>query len=130
MVERGGAGAHGVEHRRENDHRFIAQALDCPGGVAPRESKAVKPVGRGDGHGGGGIFTDGSRSAPPLHGDVQIHRRRAQVSGQAHQGMLNNGYTREFAERAFRQLEGFGSYGFPESHAASFALIAYAPQAG
>jgi error-prone DNA polymerase len=45
-------------------------------------------------------------------------------------GMLKNGYTREFAERTFRQLEGFGSYGFPESHAASFALIAYAPQAG
>ena len=41
-------------------------------------------------------------------------------------GMLDNGYTREFAERTFRQLEGFGSYGFPESHAASFALIAYA----
>jgi error-prone DNA polymerase len=41
-------------------------------------------------------------------------------------GMRDNGYTREFAERTFRQLEGFGSYGFPESHAASFALIAYA----
>ncbi len=36
------------------------------------------------------------------------------------------GYTREFAERTFKQLEGFGSYGFPESRAASFALIAYA----
>ena len=41
-------------------------------------------------------------------------------------GMVDNGYDREFAERTFRQLEGFGSYGFPESHAASFALIAYA----
>ena len=41
-------------------------------------------------------------------------------------GMVENGYEREFAERTFRQLEGFGSYGFPESHAASFALIAYA----
>ncbi|MEA2822984.1 MAG: error-prone polymerase [Bradyrhizobium sp.] len=41
-------------------------------------------------------------------------------------GMRDNGYTEEFAERTFRQLEGFGSYGFPESHAASFALIAYA----
>jgi error-prone DNA polymerase len=41
-------------------------------------------------------------------------------------GMRDNGYTQEFAERTFRQLEGFGSYGFPESHAASFALIAYA----
>lgn len=41
-------------------------------------------------------------------------------------GMVERGYEREFAERTFRQLEGFGSYGFPESHAASFALIAYA----
>ncbi|PZQ19285.1 MAG: error-prone DNA polymerase [Ancylobacter novellus] len=41
-------------------------------------------------------------------------------------GMVVNGYEAEFAERTFKQLEGFGSYGFPESHAASFALIAYA----
>lgn len=41
-------------------------------------------------------------------------------------GMIKNGYTPEFAEKTFSQLEGFGSYGFPESHAASFALIAYA----
>ena len=41
-------------------------------------------------------------------------------------GMTERGYEREFAERTFSQLEGFGSYGFPESHAASFALIAYA----
>jgi error-prone DNA polymerase len=42
------------------------------------------------------------------------------------EGMVERGYPREFAERTFRQLEGFGSYGFPESHAASFAKIAYA----
>jgi len=42
------------------------------------------------------------------------------------EGMVANGYDRDFAEATFRQLEGFGSYGFPESHAASFALIAYA----
>ncbi|WP_043343040.1 error-prone DNA polymerase [Belnapia moabensis] len=41
-------------------------------------------------------------------------------------GMVDRGYDREFAERTFAQIEGFGSYGFPESHAASFALIAYA----
>ena len=41
-------------------------------------------------------------------------------------GMVANGYDRAFAELTFKQLEGFGSYGFPESHAASFALIAYA----
>ncbi len=40
-------------------------------------------------------------------------------------GMLKNGYTQEYAGRVFRQLEGFGSYGFPESHAASFALLVY-----
>lgn len=42
------------------------------------------------------------------------------------QGMVDNGYEHEFALNTFKQLEGFGSYGFPESHAASFALIAYA----
>jgi error-prone DNA polymerase len=42
------------------------------------------------------------------------------------EGMVTRGYTRDFAERTFRQIEGFGSYGFPESHAASFAKIAYA----
>ncbi|MCP8895233.1 error-prone DNA polymerase [Shinella daejeonensis] len=41
-------------------------------------------------------------------------------------GMVANGYAKDFAERMCRQLEGFGSYGFPESHAYSFALVAYA----
>jgi error-prone DNA polymerase len=41
-------------------------------------------------------------------------------------GMLRNGYERAFAERCFQQIEGFGEYGFPESHAASFALLVYA----
>ena len=41
-------------------------------------------------------------------------------------GMVARGYPVEFAEQTFSQLEGFGSYGFPESHAASFALLAYA----
>jgi error-prone DNA polymerase len=40
-------------------------------------------------------------------------------------GMLAKGYQREFAEACFKQIEGFGSYGFPESHAASFALLVY-----
>ena len=41
------------------------------------------------------------------------------------QGMLDRGYTREFAERCVDQIKGFSEYGFPESHAASFALIVY-----
>ncbi|MEQ9190952.1 MAG: error-prone DNA polymerase [Alphaproteobacteria bacterium] len=41
-------------------------------------------------------------------------------------GMTTNGYTTDFSERCFKQIEGFSDYGFPESHAASFALLAYA----
>lgn len=40
-------------------------------------------------------------------------------------GMTSKGYTLEYSERVFKQLEGFGSYGFPESHAVSFALLVY-----
>ncbi len=40
-------------------------------------------------------------------------------------GMVERGYERDFAERCFKQIEGFGNYGFPESHAASFALLVY-----
>ncbi|MCJ1887156.1 error-prone DNA polymerase [Pseudomonas sp. LA21] len=54
------------------------------------------------------------------HGGLEPHRQRL------FQGMLKNGYTQDFAERIFKQIEGFGSYGFPESHAASFALLTYA----
>ena len=42
------------------------------------------------------------------------------------EGMLANGYSRDYAERLFNQIKGFGGYGFPESHSASFALLCYA----
>ncbi|MCA8879956.1 MAG: error-prone DNA polymerase [Rhodobacteraceae bacterium] len=54
------------------------------------------------------------------HGNVSDFR------GRFLRGMARNGYDRDFAERCFSQIEGFGSYGFPESHAASFALLVYA----
>ncbi|HMA51065.1 MAG TPA: OB-fold nucleic acid binding domain-containing protein, partial [Magnetospirillaceae bacterium] len=41
------------------------------------------------------------------------------------EGMVKNGYQRDFAERVFNQIKGFGDYGFPESHAASFAHLVY-----
>jgi error-prone DNA polymerase len=41
------------------------------------------------------------------------------------EGMIRNGYDRDFAERTFNQIKGFGEYGFPESHAASFAHLVY-----
>ena len=48
------------------------------------------------------------------------------LRGKFIEGMVANDYEREFAEQCFRQIEGFGDYGFPESHAASFALLVYA----
>jgi DNA-directed DNA polymerase III PolC len=54
------------------------------------------------------------------HGNVSEFRTRFM------RGMRQNGYDDDFAERCFSQIEGFGSYGFPESHAASFALLVYA----
>jgi error-prone DNA polymerase len=51
----------------------------------------------------------------------QIHGFRAKMV----EGMVSRGYERGFAERCFSQIEGFGEYGFPESHAASFALLVY-----
>ena len=54
------------------------------------------------------------------HGNVSEFRDRFL------KGMAKNGYEQDFAERCFSQIEGFGSYGFPESHAASFALLVYA----
>ncbi|MBF9031247.1 DNA polymerase III subunit alpha [Rhodobacterales bacterium HKCCE3408] len=54
------------------------------------------------------------------HGNISDFRTRFL------RGMRANGYDQDFAERCFSQIEGFGSYGFPESHAASFALLVYA----
>ncbi|MEM8649583.1 MAG: error-prone DNA polymerase [Pseudomonadota bacterium] len=55
--------------------------------------------------------------------------RRVGTIGSFHrkmvEGMVANGYEREFADHCFKQIEGFGEYGFPESHAASFALLVY-----
>jgi error-prone DNA polymerase len=50
-----------------------------------------------------------------------IHRFRTKLV----EGMVARNYTRDFAERCFAQIEGFGDYGFPESHAASFAKLVY-----
>ncbi|WP_304641762.1 error-prone DNA polymerase, partial [Pseudomonas sp.] len=61
-----------------------------------------------------------SMAAWKRHGGLEPHKLRLTA------GMLKNGYSLEFAERIFEQIKGFGSYGFPESHAASFALLTYA----
>ena len=61
-----------------------------------------------------------SMAAWKRHGDIEKHRERIT------RGMLARGYTQQFSEELFDRLKGFGAYGFPESHAASFALLAYA----
>jgi error-prone DNA polymerase len=53
------------------------------------------------------------------NGDIHLFRDKFIA------GMVGNGYDRDFATRCFSQIEGFGTYGFPESHAASFALLVY-----
>jgi error-prone DNA polymerase len=54
------------------------------------------------------------------------HGSVSEFHGRFMAGMRANGYDDDFAQRCFSQIEGFGSYGFPESHAASFALLVYA----
>lgn len=61
-----------------------------------------------------------SMAAWKRHGGLEHHREKLTA------GMLARGYSAEFAARIFEQIKGFGSYGFPESHAASFALLTYA----
>jgi len=66
--------------------------------------------------------------ADGLRRSMAAWRRKGGLEKYQHQlteGMLRKGYSSEFTERICRQIEGFGEYGFPESHAVSFALLAY-----
>ena len=73
-------------------------------------------------------FTPGE--ADQLRRSIAAWKRRgnqlAQYGERLEAGMVANGYTRQFAQQVFTQIQGFSGYGFPESHAASFALLAYA----
>ncbi len=71
-------------------------------------------------------FTDGEanqlrRAMATFRNVGNIHAFREKMVG----GMVRRGYEQAFAERCFKQIEGFGSYGFPESHAQSFARLVY-----
>ncbi|MGV2981041.1 error-prone DNA polymerase [Camelimonas sp. ID_303_24] len=69
-----------------------------------------------------GAQANGLRKAMgTFRGDGTLHRYETLMVG----GMTARGYDRDFAERCFAQIRGFGSYGFPESHAAAFALLVY-----
>ncbi|OLP60374.1 error-prone DNA polymerase [Xaviernesmea oryzae] len=67
--------------------------------------------------------------ADRLRRSMATFKRSGEVAGfrdEMIEGMVKNGYDADFAARCFSQIEGFGEYGFPESHAASFALLVYA----
>ena len=67
--------------------------------------------------------------ADQLRRDMAAWRRTGRIEGHRERliaRMRRKGIAREFAERVFEQIRGFGEYGFPESHSASFAIIAYA----
>ncbi|MDG2422171.1 MAG: error-prone DNA polymerase [Gammaproteobacteria bacterium] len=71
-------------------------------------------------------FTGGE--ADQLRRDMAAWKRKGRLELYREKlvaGMLSRGYEKEFAEKLFHQIKGFGDYGFPESHSASFALIAY-----
>ena len=75
----------------------------------------------------GGGFTPGE--ADQLRRAMAAWKRKSErleeLCHRLMQGLVRNGYSRDFAKRLFDQIMGFGEYGFPESHAASFALIVY-----
>ena len=76
-------------------------------------------------HGGGRLHAGRGRPPAPLDGGVEAQRRAGAVRGEADRGMKANGYRAQFADAIYRQILGFGEYGFPESHSASFALLVY-----
>ncbi len=96
------------------------------GGVEEDARRAAVPgAGDEDRHRRRRLHALGSRQIAPRYGDVPSRRNDPDLQEKMVEGMAANGYDREFAERCFHQIEGFGEYGFPESHAASFALLVY-----
>ena len=87
---------------------------------------AVPGAGDEDRDGRRGLHAERGRPAPPGDGGVAADGRDRTVPSQrSSTACCGNGYTPEFAEQCFNQIKGFGEYGFPESHAASFALLVY-----
>ena len=72
------------------------------------------------------LFACRSQPVAPLHGDVSSEPAKSSISRSGlSKACATAAIHRQFAENCFKQIEGFGEYGFPESHAASFALLVY-----
>ena len=105
---------------KEQQPEEISKVLDRTLGVPIFQEQVIQLVMVAAGFSAG--EADGLRRAMATwkSGSGLSHFREKIVSG-----MLARGHSREFAERLCHQIEGFGKYGFPESHAASFALLVY-----
>ena len=109
-------GEEAVEYPSEDLRRVLDKTLGVP--LFQEQAMKVAIVGAG--------FTPSEadrlrRAMATCRHNGTIHTFREKMIG----GMLERGYDADFAERCFRQIESFGDYGFPESHAASFALLVY-----
>lgn len=110
------AGAEPVEYPDERIRRVLEKTLGVP--LFQEQAMRLAVVAGG--------FTPGE--ADQLRRAMGAWRRPGvidQFQKKLLLGMQHNGYSAEFADRLFRQIRGFGEYGFPESHAASFALLVY-----
>jgi error-prone DNA polymerase len=110
------AGKEAVDYPSEAVRKVLEKTLGVP--IFQEQAMQLAVVAAG--------FTPGE--ADQLRRAMGAWRRPGLIQGFEHKligGMLARGYAESFARRVFEQLKGFGEYGFPESHAASFALITY-----
>jgi error-prone DNA polymerase len=106
-----------VEYHRPELEKILSRTLGVP--LFQEQAMAIAIEAGG--------FTPGE--ADQLRRAMATFRRNGTIGNYRDRmvkGMVEKGYPEEFAERCFSQIEGFGDYGFPESHAASFALLVYA----
>jgi len=108
------------EEKEEYPHPMLRRALQKTLGVPIFQEQVMKLAVLVGGYTGG--------EADQLRRDMAAWRSSGRIERHREKlipRMIENGLDPEFAERIFSQIRGFGEYGFPESHAASFALIAY-----
>jgi error-prone DNA polymerase len=102
-------------------HPMLGSILERTLGVPLFQEQVMQLAIVGAGYSGG--------EADQLRRDMAAWRRDGQLQRHRErllEGFARNGIAREFGERMYQSIEGFGEYGFPESHAASFALLVYA----
>ena len=115
--------------RRRRGEEKVEFPSDALGRGAGQDARGAALPGAGDADRDHrrGLLARGGGPAAPRAGDLQERRHHPHLPRAVpRRAWRENGYPAEFAERCFGQIEGFGSYGFPESHAASFAFLVYA----